>query len=1040
MIPSPADASRSPDRPIPAAERGGRWWRRNPLVAGLATVGLVLLGALIGWSVAAVRFHGQRLRAESASAQARESERARAKELWQSYVDGARAGRLSRQVGQRFAGLDALERAAHIRPDLQLRNEAIACMALVDLRAVPGHTFPAGVKPAGPPARRGAVDPVTGRRARIRGRSVLVVGADGKPLLQLDHGVRVDLVMFSPDGRFLASVSPFSVYLWRIPEGRLHCELEHGCGAHHLEFSHAGDLLLTHAFDGISRLWDAGSGRLLVRSDDGVVLGPFSPDDRLLRHADQAWELARASECRVLHHSDLGNRRDSAQVMQGPWAAAFSRDDRLIATAGLDGVRVWETRTGRQLAMLPDSGAQIAVFHADGSLLVGGGTRTRPGAVLWRWPMRYQGDTVHLGPPQEIRSMALYRPGRPSKRMAVTDRGGRVAVSEPGLDRVVLFEKDLKKPPAVLPAAVNTSFVALRFDGKYLAACPYTDEQAVRVSIWDSSGRKIRELSSDGMGQVEFTPDGKWLVVGTTKAYRFYQTDTWQPGLTIRRQSNLPGPIAFSPDGSLMAIASTNHTVMIVDPATGKEHATFTPPEQKIISSLTFNHDGIQLAVTTENQSVFLWDVASIWMKLTQMGLADDLPSLSARRPEPIRSSLRRAVVHSPDVPTVKPVSPAPPPVQATPALLQRFTPVVTLKWRQAAPAEAVRELAERVGIGLHLLPRVGVEDEPARAIDLSLERVPAWNALHRLEEAAGLIDAPGDSTTLQLRGGKQPPAGTTAVRGPFRISVASLTRFNGLLPRDGAMQRSERLSLVVGVQTIPHPELLRLGALRIDEVEDDRGQISQPLVTAGLGPLAQAVATPTLSARTYFARFQPPRRANTSWKKVRGTLSVVVLTKRQELVRVADLATASGRTFTGADGTQVRVGQVLRQGTLWYVDLDVTSDPAKPLIEGRFRFECRDAADKMMLPVDAQAPLRDQVQAFPGALGLLSGTPGVGFASRVNWTVFAPTGLPSTGKRTGIQAFTIPAGHKAPVSLALVRFEPRTLEVPFEFRDLPLP
>ena len=54
--------------------------------------------------------------------------------LWASYLAEARAMRASGRAGQRFDSLDAVRNAAAIRPDLALRNEAIACLALSDLR------------------------------------------------------------------------------------------------------------------------------------------------------------------------------------------------------------------------------------------------------------------------------------------------------------------------------------------------------------------------------------------------------------------------------------------------------------------------------------------------------------------------------------------------------------------------------------------------------------------------------------------------------------------------------------------------------------------------------------------------------------------------------------------------------------------------------------------------------------------------------------------------------------------------------------------
>jgi hypothetical protein len=51
-----------------------------------------------------------------------------------SYLAEARATRFSGQADQRFASLAAVQQAAAIRPDLEARNAAIACLAISDLR------------------------------------------------------------------------------------------------------------------------------------------------------------------------------------------------------------------------------------------------------------------------------------------------------------------------------------------------------------------------------------------------------------------------------------------------------------------------------------------------------------------------------------------------------------------------------------------------------------------------------------------------------------------------------------------------------------------------------------------------------------------------------------------------------------------------------------------------------------------------------------------------------------------------------------------
>src|SRR5262249_36381275 len=109
-----------------------RWCRRNPAVAGLlALVTTLLVTIAVGATVSAARLAEHLRRAKGA-------ERGALENLWGSDPAQARAGRYSGRPGQRFDGLDILARAASLGvfPERrsELRDEAIACLALADLR------------------------------------------------------------------------------------------------------------------------------------------------------------------------------------------------------------------------------------------------------------------------------------------------------------------------------------------------------------------------------------------------------------------------------------------------------------------------------------------------------------------------------------------------------------------------------------------------------------------------------------------------------------------------------------------------------------------------------------------------------------------------------------------------------------------------------------------------------------------------------------------------------------------------------------------
>ena len=219
------------DRPIKARqsgalERGWRWCRRNRMVASLvASVALLLLVLAVGGGMAAFVFRQQ---AERLSGQANELRREQSqstRRLYDALVAQARSSRLSGQVGQRFDSLAALAEAAGLGPQLEwresqkldLRNEAIACMTLADVRlAQPAHRTPAGAGVL-------AFDAELARYvwSTDRGELRFFRTANHEEIFALPGpGVRAHVARFSPDGRLLAAkyhdTGPPAVKVWDL--------------------------------------------------------------------------------------------------------------------------------------------------------------------------------------------------------------------------------------------------------------------------------------------------------------------------------------------------------------------------------------------------------------------------------------------------------------------------------------------------------------------------------------------------------------------------------------------------------------------------------------------------------------------------------------------------------------------------------------------------------------------------------------------------------------------------------------------------------
>jgi uncharacterized protein YukE len=168
------------------------------------------------------------------------------------------------------------------------------------------------------------------------------------------HGRPVKSVIFSPDGRLLASGSyDQTVRIWDTATGALQQILEgHSHAVLSVAFSPDGQLLASGSYDQTVRLWDTATGALqqtLEGHSHAVLSVAFSPDGRLLASGsyDQTvriWDTATGALQQTL-------KGHSHAVL----SVTFSPDGRLLASSSYDRtVRLWDTATGALRQTLED--------------------------------------------------------------------------------------------------------------------------------------------------------------------------------------------------------------------------------------------------------------------------------------------------------------------------------------------------------------------------------------------------------------------------------------------------------------------------------------------------------------------------------------------------------------------------------------------------------------------------------------------------------------------------------------------------------------
>jgi eukaryotic-like serine/threonine-protein kinase len=422
--------------------------------------------------------------------------------LWGSYLAEARATRTSTQTGQRFASLDTVMKAAAIRSDLAVRNEAIACLAISDLRVAKQMTITGH-------ARNEAASFELNLEHYAFGDTngnITIYAASNDFAVAVLPSTRYTLTgvcAFSPDGRYICARywrehegDSYWVWDWEKQKVVAHV-FQQAADTNAVNYQFAGDFSPDSRFfaggrsDGSISIYDLALGKEIKRLPGKHIYNYLilNPENTLVACASE-------KDPRMeIRDFESGQTLLTLNCPAGVSAVAWSSDGKHLATACADfNIYVWDARTGQRQSVLEGHFGSIhnLAFSHEGNLLASSSwdETTR----LWNLDTGRQiashagNGNLHFSPDDRYLLGWQYQ-----------SHYGWLA---PGYSRECLQFN-------VKPGAGNfISSPVFSADGRILAAC-----SPEKVYFWDaSSGKEIGSFPARSRQKLIFHPDGRSLI------------------------------------------------------------------------------------------------------------------------------------------------------------------------------------------------------------------------------------------------------------------------------------------------------------------------------------------------------------------------------------------------------------------------------------------------------------------------------------------------------------------------------------------------
>lgn len=411
-----------------------------------------------------------------------------------------------------------------------------------------------------------------------------------------------------PRGRMLAAgLGRDGVVLWHVEANTNRVLRGHTDAVRTIEFAREGEVLVTSAADGTTRLWDVNHARELALAEaaEAVVVSNDGSQIGFKRNRSEMgiWRLVGGDDSFRLNLTYAPTFVEYLSVHpSGSWLAVAMRNR----------VVVWNLTNRTVNAEIRNVPSGVAQFTRDGAGLI---VRLRGGLTLL--PVHIDGNVLMLGRGESLEEA----PGPPGRGALTWGRTNFLTIVTRDIARVVnLDAPDVRRYELPLTAR----FAAMSPDQQWLALGSGTPDGG--NMIVDRATARISQRLSPEDGPAGWSPDGRFLVTATDQKFTCWDSSSWTETAQWPRESasGSPGPCGFSPDGQWLALASAPHELQVLDAGTFCDSRRFALAHREQVTAFAFSPDSNWLALGTDNGGVRLWNLPRLEQSLASIGLGQN--------------------------------------------------------------------------------------------------------------------------------------------------------------------------------------------------------------------------------------------------------------------------------------------------------------------------------------------------------------------------------------------------------------------------------